>query len=274
MREIDKSNPKTFIETIAQIFYIKKPLYKNWWIYLLLLLLFFFFTIGIPIIINESYKVDKGYITLWGALEVLSFYAVILSGLITIGALIVTIYHSKKATEKQLKFYMSQTKAPFFVIEQIHQKGSAQEFQLNDEHFWSKKYNVSTAGKLNAKECGLIEIVLKNIGDGIALMPSYQVDMFASTIIPEHIIGRDSRITLTYDLQKNLNDKWIKYFFDKKMQEHAGGFVELYTYVKLSYKNALGVEFRQELKMSIGLELEKHVINLIVNEASPQEVLL
>ena len=37
---------------------------------------------GIPIIINELYKKNTGYVTLWGAKEVLSYYAVILGCLL------------------------------------------------------------------------------------------------------------------------------------------------------------------------------------------------
>lgn len=40
---------------------------------------------GIPLLINEMYKVDNGYITLWGATDVLSFYGTILSFLGTVG---------------------------------------------------------------------------------------------------------------------------------------------------------------------------------------------
>ena len=32
------------------------------------------FVVGVPIIINECYKANSGYITMWGAADVLSYY--------------------------------------------------------------------------------------------------------------------------------------------------------------------------------------------------------
>lgn len=51
----------------------------------------FFLGIGIPVIINELYKIDSDYITLWTAADALAFYSVILSGLFSMGILVITI---------------------------------------------------------------------------------------------------------------------------------------------------------------------------------------
>lgn len=50
-----------------------------------------FFLVGIPIIINEAYKCDSGYLTLWNAADVLSYYGTIIGASSTIVALAVTI---------------------------------------------------------------------------------------------------------------------------------------------------------------------------------------
>ena len=52
--------------------------------------------VGVPFIINESYKVNKGYITLWGASEVLSYYGTVLGASTTILAVIYTIRFTRK----------------------------------------------------------------------------------------------------------------------------------------------------------------------------------
>lgn len=270
MREIDKSKPITFKKRIRKWFSIKTPIYNNWWIYPLIVLVFFIFAFLIPIIINESYKANDGYLTLWEASDVLSFYAVILSGLITITALIITIYFSKKDTEKQLRYYMSQTRAPFFVIEGIVQLGSAQEFQKKEDGTWTKGYKISDSGNLNEKEAGIIGITLKNIGEGVALTPFYQIDMFASTIVSEHIVSKDTSIRLSYDLQKNLNDKWINHFFDS--ERNKSGSIEFYTYIRVSYQNIMGIWLHQQIKIAIKLELPSKIVTLVFNEASPQQI--
>lgn len=107
----------------------KKPLHKKWWFIFFLVFVFIFFIFIIPIIINELYKLEDGYITIWGATDVLSFYSVVLSGLITIFALIVTIYYSKKDTKKQIDFYMSQTESPFFIVKKVTVQKDSNEFK-------------------------------------------------------------------------------------------------------------------------------------------------
>ena len=60
----------------------------------------FFFIVGIPILINESYKNGQGYITMWNAADVLSYYGNILGSAATIIALIVTIRFTSKTNEE------------------------------------------------------------------------------------------------------------------------------------------------------------------------------
>lgn len=69
---------------------------KYKWRYLLIIICVTFFIIGVPIIINELYKTNKGYITLWGASELLSYYGTILGAIATIIAVFFTIRFTKK----------------------------------------------------------------------------------------------------------------------------------------------------------------------------------
>ena len=70
-----------------------KKLLSKWWFYLMILGI----TLLIPFIINEAYKYGKGYVTLWGAEDVLSFYGTYLSfwGTVILG--VVAIYQNKTA---------------------------------------------------------------------------------------------------------------------------------------------------------------------------------
>ena len=75
-----------------------KKWYKTWWIWVITIIVIALI-VSIPIIINESYKTNKGYITLWGAEDVLSYAATIMS---VIGSLIlgiVAIRLNKNANE-------------------------------------------------------------------------------------------------------------------------------------------------------------------------------
>lgn len=247
----------------------KKPLYKKWWFYLLSIFVFILLTFGIPIIINELYKVGEGYYTLWDASDVLSFYAVVLSGLITIGALIVTIYFSRKDTERQINFYMAQTNTPFFTIERIWFQKSKQELQ-KDNRVWSRKYRLLRDGKVNKNEPTILEIELKNIGTGIALTPTYRVDMFSSQSATENVISLDKSVILKYDLQKNLEDKWVNAHFTAKSR--AEGQITFHTYIELTYQNTLGINFLQTIPVMLDIDHGTESLALIICEISPQNI--
>lgn len=62
---------------------------------LLIIILFCLVLIG-PVIINESYKVNKGYLTLWNAADVLSYYGTIIASLIGIAGVYFTVCISNK----------------------------------------------------------------------------------------------------------------------------------------------------------------------------------
>ena len=59
-----------------------------------------FLVFVVPVMINESYKADNGYMTMWGAADVLSYYGIILGSLITIFVLTTTIRFTKKQIQR------------------------------------------------------------------------------------------------------------------------------------------------------------------------------
>ena len=63
---------------------------------ILLILLTLFLVFAVPIIINESYKANDGYVTMWEAADVLSYYGILLGSTVTICALILTIAFTRK----------------------------------------------------------------------------------------------------------------------------------------------------------------------------------
>lgn len=61
-----------------------------------IVLIVIFLTVGVPIIINEAYKTNSGYLTLWTAADVLSYYGTIIGAFSTIVALVITISFTRK----------------------------------------------------------------------------------------------------------------------------------------------------------------------------------
>ena len=69
-----------------------------------------FLVFGIPIIINECYKVDSGYITMWDASAMLGYYGSILGTSITVITLVATISFTKKQIQRESYLKMENEK--------------------------------------------------------------------------------------------------------------------------------------------------------------------
>ena len=54
-----------------------------------------FLVVGVPIIINECYKANCGYKTVWDGSDVLGYYGTILGSAIAVFSIIVTIAFTK-----------------------------------------------------------------------------------------------------------------------------------------------------------------------------------
>ncbi len=243
----------------------EKPL-KNRLFWFVVIIVCIILIIVVPIIINESYKMNKGYITLWDASDVLSYYAVVLSGIITIVALIVTIHFTSKDTEKQLNFYKSQVNTPFFTVDQVFQMG-ATSFNHSDTNVWEKQIEIYENIDINENEKTEIEIVLINKGQGIAIEPKYQIDMIANSKMFSHIINKDDSISVFYDFYKNFNDKWIKSYYLGDFATKEGVF---YTYINVFYKNTMGISFQQKITIEFTINLITKKLNLSILPISSQ----
>ena len=70
------------------------------------------FVVGVPIIINESYKANSGYVTLWTAADLLSYYGAIIASL---GAAI-GVFASLRYSHKQYREDKRRDVLPYFAI--------------------------------------------------------------------------------------------------------------------------------------------------------------
>lgn len=91
----------------------RKGILKFVVVFLLILVL----TIGVPIIINEAYKCNSGYITMWGASDVLSYYGTLLGSVITVATLAVTILFTRQQIQRES--YLNNQKEKWAKIEAV-----------------------------------------------------------------------------------------------------------------------------------------------------------
>ena len=221
--------------------------------------------------INELYKSNSGYLTLWNAEDVLAFYSVVLSGIITFVALFVTIKHSQKDTIKQIRLTLSQVNQPFFVIESIKHQNSPTTFNIDSYGNFYKIITTKDDGTLHNVDRGKIIVEIKNIGDGIALSPNYDISMF-TTHMPycSTVVKSNNVLAIEYDFVKNLDDVYVKHFINNTNNE---GTIIFNTYINIKYFNTMGIQYNQTIKLDIEKNFEdKKQIKLLFHEISPQEI--
>lgn len=247
----------------------KKPLCKNWWFWMFIGIILAFLLFGVPIIINESYKLNGSYITMWTAADVLSYYAVVLTGFIAVITLVITLDFTKKDTDKQLSFYMSQENTPFFIIDNIFQI-SIIPFEKDEHGVWRKTVKICDDPYEIIKELSKIEIILMNIGQGIALETEYKADISTDeSIFINPIVKKDDTISFVYDFENNIKEKLVKLKFENKNTRKQ----ELYhTSIKLKYKNTRGVLFSQNIEIEMTVDFDNEIININILPASFQSI--
>lgn len=128
-------------------------------------IIFITITLGIAIVINESYKVEKGYITLWEPADTLAFYGSYLSFLGTVVLGIVAIYQNKKSQDLNEKLEKLQQAQFISMVSttkvMIETRSSSTPYYMN-----LKMPNISvidlTANGFTTDNCYHIDVEFKN----------------------------------------------------------------------------------------------------------------
>lgn len=226
--------PKTTKEKVKKTEKIKTWIHTAG-IILFVLILF----VGIPILINESHKLYSGYVVLWSAADTLSFYAVILSGIITIIVLAETIRFNRINTETQIGSARSQINVPFFIISGVCiGKGQGNFKESDDGLTYKKEFDFSN--NITEKERETIEIVLENVGEGIAISPQWDFkDQEVSSGYFPSFVQKGKSFSAIYDLYNVA----IKYF------NKNSSITEFETDLTLIYKNTFGIQYEQRFTL-------------------------
>ncbi len=111
-----------------------KPWFKNWWIWILSIGL-----VGFPIIINEAYRLNFGYGTLWNAADALSYYGSFIgaAGTIILGA--VAWQQNRRLLRIEENSFIANNSCVGFVNQVVinNTKQKACSFELHDEQIVS-----------------------------------------------------------------------------------------------------------------------------------------
>lgn len=91
---------------------------KSWTKWILIAVIALALIVGVPIIINECYKTNSGYMTMWGAADALAYYGAIIA---SVGAA-VGIYVSIKYSHKQYREDKRRDVLPYFAVNILGRK--------------------------------------------------------------------------------------------------------------------------------------------------------
>jgi len=154
--------------------------------------------VGVPLIINESYKMNSGYTTCWGASDVLSYYGTILGATATIIAVIMTIRFSKKQQREEriigAKPWLSSITEllnSHSEIEELQRLNSLYVFINGDAWGVSKSFPHSLREEnyaINQIDC-VIKYILSNVGGNSAT--NICITINGQSIIPPFALAKD-----------------------------------------------------------------------------------
>ena len=174
-----------------------------------------FLIVGIPIIINECYKANCGYITVWDGSDVLGYYGTILGSVIAVISIIVTIAFTKKQIQRD-------------------------SFLKNENEKWVRLKSIflQTLSDINPMR------ILKDVMDNgftdptkaITLLQRYQLDCkIANDLLNAHLNMNDypkfkeliDSIATTAEVFVDISQKEIDQYSDFRLLQHKDTALEM-----------------------------------------------
>lgn len=240
-----------------------KKLFSNKSLFVVIVIAFFFI-FAIPMIINELYKLDIGYSTLWNAADVLSYYSQILGGMISIIGIIITLLFGKKELEKELSYYASQVHTPFFVIESISDKSEENNFYHSLDGCWEKivHVNVQDTISIDNDNQNIIRITMSNVGDGLAL--SLKCIFNEETLFYQAGVSQGDNCCVKIDLSSFFGQLCKEKDIDILRTEIQEKCFDL----QIIYSNTLGITYSQSIDMRLVLIAFNAKLSIMIKDLS------
>ena len=179
-----------------------------------------FLIVGIPILINECYKANCGYITVWDGSDVLGYYGTILGSVIAVISIIVTIAFTKKQIQRD-------------------------SFLKNENEKWDRLKSIflQTLSDINPMR------ILKDVMDNgftdptkaITLLQRYQLDCkIANDLLNAHLNMNDypkfkeliDSIATTAEVFVDISQKEIDQYSDFQLLQHKDTALEMLSIEK------------------------------------------
>ena len=179
-----------------------------------------FLVVGIPIIINECYKANCGYITVWDGSDVLGYYGTILGSVIAVISIIVTIAFTKKQIQRD-------------------------SFLKNENEKWDRLKSIFLQTLSDIKPMSILKDVMDNgftdPTKAITLLQRYQLDCkIANDLLNAHLNMNDypkfkeliDSIATTAEVFVDISQKEIDQYSDFRLLQHKDTALEMLSIEK------------------------------------------
>lgn len=188
-------------------------------IFVILLALIFLF--GVPIIINELYKLETGYITVWEATDVLAYYSTIFGAVATIFAVVTTILYTERSKKidriKQIQPLIDCRLELSLSIDDFKKQdlyGQVLVLDFMNTHF-ENKIDENMVDNLKKNKAFYFEYSLTNVGSGNALLIKISINGFNyrefNLLVNQSEIFRFYIAPSYYDEEGNIFSITVKY---------------------------------------------------------------
>ena len=179
-----------------------------------------FLVVGIPIIINECYKANCGYITVWDGSDVLGYYGTILGSVIAVISIIVTIAFTKKQIQRD-------------------------SFLKNENEKWDRLKSIFLQTLSDINPIRILKDVMHNgftdPTKAITLLQRYQLDCkIANDLLNAHLNMNDypkfkeliDSIATTAEVFVDISQKEIDQYSDFRLLQHKDTALEMLSIEK------------------------------------------
>lgn len=164
----------------------------------------------VPIIINECYKLDIGYITVWDAADVLNYYGIILGVIVSVFLLAITIVYNRKQLIYEKKLQQQQEK--WSSIERLFNQ------VLDDMHPFKFQKILSDAAESGRADLMIINL---NLYESTA-QASFDKMLYSINEQEEKWLDNlISKISATMQELKEIKNKYIKFYFETMVNKQA-----------------------------------------------------
>lgn len=238
------------------------------------IILIVFFVIVIPVIINEAYKVEKGYITFWGANDALSYYGDVLAfaGTVILGAITVKLSINANNINERLISLEEASRTPVLKMTEIKLSDKIESMHIDKKSLYYRLDDQLIQTNADIQNSHLIynyfiEICLTNISENTICDVSIdKAEILAKNCIPLYLgnqeVKENSANIIAKNNEINIQFKVKEEFFYKFYKDDYRSIK-----IRIIFSDIFCNKYEEELSFGLSYRYMMDYVESIVPEA-------